>query len=1012
VATYRTVIALVCGLAEVALALQTQDITLNTGDFYPGVELRGGQSLSYRVLLRAGQYFQVTIEQNGVDSEEVLIAPTGEIVAHADLPNAAYGPETVAAIAASTGEYQLSVRSPNPRAPLGHYTLRVEAIRDATADDRKRVEAERLVDQAMALGGKNTAAATAAAIEKNSQALAYFQSAGDRYRQGLTVNHIGLLQASTGDFRGALASYDHAAELFRASGDGHGEAVASNNAGGAYDVLGEIQSALDRYQRALGRYRIEGQRDLEGLELNNIGKLYAEQGDWQRASEFYQQALTLFEMSGNRRNEGSVLHNLGLASEYTDSSRAIDFLQQALKIRRETGDRAGEAVTFSGLAVIYNRLGQFKEALPYVEQARALYQTAGDRAEKVQASRTIGMIRAEIGQVDVAIPILEDARAKARDLGDKRSEGLTLEVLGFAHAAAGRPAEARESYQQALVFAERIGDSGDMARALQGLAKADLALGNLDAARQEAERGLASIEKVRSNAGGADERASYLSTAHETYELYIEVLMRLHQPSAALEASERSRARSMLDMLSESGADIRAGVDPALVAREREISNLLNAKGARLLPLLGGSDSRAADLQQEIRSLERDYQDVQAEIRKRSPRYAALTQPQTLAVKQIQEQVLDRDSLLLEYALGEKRSFLWAVGRDSVSAWELPAREKIEAGVQRFNERIAARSAAVSRTLSDMILAPAAAVLGGKRLAIVPDGALQRLPFAALTAPGSDEPLVAQHEIVMLPSASAISVLRTEISGRKPAPKMLAVFADPVFGPEDLRAGGTPAQYTPLPESSRILEHIAETGDKSTARLKISRLPYTAQEADQILNVVRSSTNLKAVGFQANRATAISGRLSDYRYLHFATHGYLDTERPSLSALVLAQINEKGEAEDGFLRVNDIYNARLFADLAVLSACQTGLGKEVRGEGLMGLTRAFLYAGVPRVVVSLWNVNDRATAELMAAFYRSMLREGKRPSAALREAQLELRKQKRWQSPYYWAAFVEHGEWR
>jgi len=163
---------------------------------------------------------------------------------------------------------------------------------------------------------------------------------------------------------------------------------------------------------------------------------------------------------------------------------------------------------------------------------------------------------------------------------------------------------------------------------------------------------------------------------------------------------------------------------------------------------------------------------------------------------------------------------------------------------------------------------------------------------------------------------------------------------------------------------------------------------------------------------QASRAAALSGQLSQYRYIHFATHGYLDAEHPNLSALVLSQVDSKGAALDGFLRVPDVYNFNLSAELVVLSACQTGLGKEVRGEGLMGLTRAFLYAGAPRVIVSLWNVNDRATADLMASLYRNMLREGKQPAAALRAAQLELRKQKRWESPYYWAAFLQQGEWR
>jgi len=285
------------------------------------------------------------------------------------------------------------------------------------------------------------------------------------------------------------------------------------------------------------------------------------------------------------------------------------------------------------------------------------------------------------------------------------------------------------------------------------------------------------------------------------------------------------------------------------------------------------------------------------------------------------------------------------------------------------------------------------------------------LPFAMLPLPGSVEPLVSAHEIVVAPSASALAVLRTEVAGRKPAPKLLAVFADPVFDATDPRAGRANAAVTPASVASvRLLEHVGDAAGGPA--LKIPRLPFTAQEADQILRIGRDASNLRAVGFQANRAAATGGQLSQYRYLHFATHGYLDIERPSLSALLLSQVDEKMRPQDGFLRVTDIYNARLSADLVVLSACQTGLGKEVRGEGLMGLTRAFLYAGAPRVIVSLWNVNDRATADLMTNLYRAMLREGKTPTAALREAQLELRKQKRWESPYYWAAFVQHGDWK
>lgn len=320
-----------------------------------------------------------------------------------------------------------------------------------------------------------------------------------------------------------------------------------------------------------------------------------------------------------------------------------------------------------------------------------------------------------------------------------------------------------------------------------------------------------------------------------------------------------------------------------------------------------------------------------------------------------------------------------------------------------------------------MVFGKAAPELGDKRLLIVPDGGLQRVPFAMLPLPGSDEPLLARHEVVLAPSASALAALRARVAGRKAAPKLLAVFADPVFAASDPRAGGAAgaaAGAGPPAESSRLLTQLAEddAGPSGSAAggavLNIPRLPYTAREAGEILRVAAGRSNLKAVGFDASRATALSGALSEYRFLHFATHGYLDAERPALSALVLSQMDAQHRPVDGFLRVNDIYNARLAADLVSLSACQTGLGKEVRGEGLMGLTRAFLYAGVPRVVVSLWNVNDRATASLMASFYEKMLRGGERPSQALREAQLELRKQKRWSSPYFWAAFVQQGDWQ
>jgi CHAT domain-containing protein len=282
--------------------------------------------------------------------------------------------------------------------------------------------------------------------------------------------------------------------------------------------------------------------------------------------------------------------------------------------------------------------------------------------------------------------------------------------------------------------------------------------------------------------------------------------------------------------------------------------------------------------------------------------------------------------------------------------------------------------------------------------------------------------LVAAPATVELPSASTISALRRELQGREPAPRLLAVFADPVFDADDPRVkpkSGASAKSHPQPtlarsDGGRILEHLADdsTLHVAASRLMIPRLPYTRQEAERILKAASGGEDFEALDFRASLATATSAELSRYRYLHFATHGYLDSEHPELSAIVLSLVDPNGNPEPGFLRASDIYNLKLPAELVVLSACQTGLGKEIRGEGIVGLTRGFMYAGAARVDVSLWSVNDKATEELMAIFYQKLLREKITPAAALREAQVEMYHQKQWASPYYWAAFVQQGEWR
>ncbi len=460
--------------------------------------------------------------------------------------------------------------------------------------------------------------------------------------------------------------------------------------------------------------------------------------------------------------------------------------------------------------------------------------------------------------------------------------------------------------------------------------------------------------------------------------------MEMNRKGEALEVNERSLARSLLDGLVAGGPDFRqGGADPELRAREQEIEQEIGALVSLQTRLSDGKATPPEQLRSVEKALGRRWEAldrVRAGLRTGDPRYAALTQPRPWKAAGIQRRLLDRDTLLLEYRLGEPRSLLWAVTSDSLETFVLPGRAEIEhaARAGSWSRRGAETSAGLQlATLGRLLLDPVAPLLPGKRLLVVGDGILQTLPFAALPEPGTGEPLVARHEIVTLPSVSVLGVLRQEMAGRPPAPKALWVLADPAFG------GRFPT------------------------------VPYTRDEAEAILALVPASGRAGLLGREATRTAVLHGALRDFRFLHFATHHSFTAADPGGGRLVLAQVDRSGRPEpNGFLHLADIYELDLRADLVVLSACQSALGKEVRGEGMMGMTRGFFYAGAERVLVSLWNVNDRVTVELMRRFYHGILEEGLSAAAALRKAQDGVRRQERWRAPYYWAGFTLQGEWR
>ena len=1008
--------------------------------------LDGGGTHSYLISLAAGQFCHAVVHQLGIDVVVALYGPDGKQLVEMDSPNGTYGPERVSLVAGTSGSYKLEVRSLEKKAIAGRYRVKIEELRVATPQDNNRITAQEAYAQGVQLLVQDTAKSLQESVAKLKEALPLWRAVGDRGGEADTLNCLGRVFYETGETNKSLDTYIQALALYKALDDRAGGSNALNTIGLLYERLGDMRKALDYLSQSLDLSRAIGDRAGEATTMQNIGLLYNRLGESQIALDYYERSIIISREVGNRRDEANTLLNIGaLYKTLGESQKALDYYNQSLPLHRAVGNRREEATTLGNIGAVYQDSGDNQSALDYYNRALALARDTGNRYYVATLLNNLGAVYQNLGENQKSLDHFTQALAIHQSTVNRIGESLALNNIGMHYMFTGEYQRAIEYYDQALRLRRDIGDRSGEAFTLFNMARTERRRGNLVDARSRVEAALAALESLRANVMSQQLRASFFASVRRYHELYINVLIDLHKqrPSEgfdaiALEASEKSRARSLLELLTEARAEIRQGVDPALLDQERALRQMISDKAERQMRLLSGKHTKeqAEAAAKDMDGLTTDYEQAQAQIRQKSPRYASLMQPVPLTSKEIQSDTLDNETLLLEYSLGEEKSFLWAVTPTSISIFELPKRAEIEQAARPVYEILTARNRVVpnetpeqrlkrlgqadaeypktSAALSRILLGPVAAELKNKRLLVVCEGLLQYIPFATLqnpTATGS-RPLILDHEIVNLPSASALSVLRREIAGRKATDKTIAVFADPVFDSSDPRTGALSKNHSTAVEKtaasvSDVKRSATESGLQNFARLRFSR-----QEADQIERFAAEGKKLKALDFAASRAAVMNSDLRRYAILHFATHGLINNQHPDLSGIVLSLVDERGRPQNGFLRLYDIYNLKLEADLVVLSACQTALGKEVKGEGLLGLTRGFMYAGAPRVVTSLWQIDDRATAEFMRRFYEEMLGKGLRPAAALRSAQVSMQTDKRWGSPYYWGAFRLQGEWR
>jgi len=1073
-----------------------------------------GQSHIYAIDLSAGQYLHLEVEMERIDLTVRLLSPQGaeleqreNLVQNSSIP--------LSFVASASGTYRLEIRQPlgpdhkpdekagtDKTSQLKTYTIKVDQFRpsepgdrkDDHNDDQKRIAAEHADGAGDKLRVEGTGPSRHQAVTQYQAALALWTDLADQPRQADTLSSIGRTYYDLGDLNKALEFWNRELTVRQALGHPEDEGNVLGSIASVYSRLGDRQKALEYFSQSVEKLRAAGDKASEGTALSSIGNTYFGLGEVRKALEYYEQALPLEHGVGSPSAEGATLGNMGIAySALGQPQKALDYSRQALQLALAAGDLDGQAATLTSIASLYWQLGDWDHALENQKSAVELTKKSGNRTFEAMILNNMGTTYRGLGDLDSALKCHEEALPILHDVG-LPNEATALQNIGHVYRDKGEFQKALDYYQQALklyqargnrrAIAQDLADTGEAslllgqtghalenwgqalplahasgdrileASVLTGIARAHMQEDKLDGKYDEAQTSLdaalAMTESLRTAWVGADMRASYSSTVRDRYQLQIELLMLQHHDSQAFEASERARARSLLELLNESHADIRQGVDSALLAEEQSLETDLRLKSEQRIR------SQNAALDKDIEGLTVQYREVEAQIRTRSPRYAALTQPQPLTLDEIQKQILDPETLLLEYSLGEDRSFLWAVTSNSFHTYELPARAKLEAAArlayaQMSTSQVSAEGMqGAALTLSRTLLGPVAAELGKKRLVVVAEGALQYIPFAALPAPASAASsnssagpgvlLVADHEIVSLPSASTVALLRRETEGRAPAVKLAVVLADPVFSRDDPRvaqsagagvsknmsekpspAGVSGRASDSVPSSAlnsasnpEDLERaeLSERSAKESGLPGFDRLRASRREAETIVELAGKNNAVEELDFDSSRETATSDALGQYRIIHIATHGLLNSRNPELSGLVFSLVDRQGKPQNGFLEAQDIYNLKLGADLVVLSACQTALGKEIRGEGLVGLTRAFMYAGVPRVVASLWKVPDQATTELMQKFYRGILQQGLQPAAALRAAQFAMWKEPRRSAPYYWAGFTLQGDWK
>ena len=952
--------------------------------------LAGGETHEYSIHLEPGQFLRLVVDQRGIDVVTILEDPAGREILRLDSDLGIFGAETLCFVANLRGSHRIRVRAFEPEVSPGRYELRVASPRRASGSDRLRARASTMLWQAHRPQIESAADSLRRSDQHHREAARLWHDTGELREEAVTLDTYATFLRDHGDLRGAIVQHRKSLELARRVGDKQIEAGALQKIGHLQALLGDPRGGLGPLDSAISLSRTLGNRQREADSLTSKGWALYLLGRYQEALDCQVPALALGQSLRDRGVQAWAWNGLGNSyAALGESYQALRAFDNSCELFRRIHSGLGLSFCLQSAGFLSWQVGASRKALLLFQESLPLAVAAGNRAAEALIRNNIGLARMTLGELEPARVELQRALELWRSSGGSQGEALSLHNLGKVHELMGDRPLAFEMYGRALAGFRGSGDRGGEARVLATIAHCEAESALLDDAAVHIAESLAIFDALGRGVATPARRGSFLALRQNAYAIAVDILVRLDAgrpgrgfAEKAFQASERARAQTLLESLTEARLDLTRELPEDLRRRETELSDRL---GRLQKGLAGAANRRGAE--ETIAAAEEEWEQLIGEIRRRTPRYASLVYPEPISVPEARS-LLDPQTAIVSFSMTPDRVYAFCLTTGGVAVARLPVspaalEEQIENYVGLISRDEKGQWTGLARRLSEAVVEPWWAGLpsGVRRLRIVPDGVLHSLLFESL--PGRNGRLLLEDFVVSY--APSVTVLAAIQKSRPPVaagPARVLAFANP------------------------LLANAVVNGVGAEERFDLEALPFAEAEGRAVVSFGAEGSEL-LVGRAASEQRVAQADLERFGVLHFATHGLLSSKAPSRSALVLAA--DPGGRENGLLTAREIYRLRLASDLVVLSGCRTARGRILPGDGVQSLARAFLHAGARSLVASLWDVSDRRTATLMESFYRH-LAEGEPKADALRSAKLELLRREPNLAPRYWAPFVLVGD--